>query len=87
MGSVFHGYMCILLYVKLMWCSGFPEMYAEYGQYVCHRYMCIPSICKTYLVWSCCIDLWSIGGGGGVSLPWVYMLSTIYETLFGVVML
>ena len=40
------------------------------------------SICKTYLVWSCCIDLWSIGGGGGVSLPWVYMLSTIYETLF-----
>ena len=21
-------YMCILLYVKLIWCSGFPEIYA-----------------------------------------------------------
>ena len=38
------------------------------------------SICKTYLVWSCCIDLWSIGGGGGVSLPWVYVQSAICET-------
>ena len=28
MGSVCHGYMCILLYVKLIWCSGFPEIYA-----------------------------------------------------------
>ena len=28
MGSVSHGYMCILLYVKLIWCSGFPEIYA-----------------------------------------------------------
>ena len=28
MGSVCHGYMCILLYVKLLQCSGFPEIYA-----------------------------------------------------------
>ena len=28
-GSVSHGYMCILLYVKLIWCSGFPEIYAQ----------------------------------------------------------
>ena len=26
---VCHGYMCILLYVKLMWCNGFPEIYAQ----------------------------------------------------------
>ena len=26
-GSVCHGYMCILLYVKLIQCSGFPEIY------------------------------------------------------------
>ena len=26
-GDVCHGYMCILLYVKLIWCSGVPEMY------------------------------------------------------------
>ena len=29
MGSVCHGYMCILLYMKLIWCSGFPEIYAQ----------------------------------------------------------
>ena len=29
MGSVCHRYMCILLYVKLMQCSGFPEIYAR----------------------------------------------------------
>ena len=29
MGSVCHGYICILLYVKLLWCSGFPEIYAQ----------------------------------------------------------
>ena len=28
MGSVCHGYMCILLYRKLMQYSGFPEIYA-----------------------------------------------------------
>ena len=28
-GSVCHGYMCILLYVKLLQCSGFPEIYAK----------------------------------------------------------
>ena len=30
MGSVCHGYMCILLYVKLIWCSGFLEIYARW---------------------------------------------------------
>ena len=29
MGSICHGYMCILLYMKLIWCSGFPETYAQ----------------------------------------------------------
>ena len=28
-GSVHHGYMYILLYMKLLWCSGFPEIYAH----------------------------------------------------------
>ena len=28
-GSICHGYMCIVLYVKLMWCTGFPEIYAQ----------------------------------------------------------
>ena len=30
-GYVCHGYMCILLYVKLVWCSSVPEMYGQLG--------------------------------------------------------
>ena len=44
MGSVCHGYMCILLYVKLIWCSGFPEIYAQLEEgvgSVCHGFICI----------------------------------------------
>ena len=29
MGSVCHGYMCILLYVKLIGCNGVADMYAS----------------------------------------------------------
>ena len=29
MGSDHHGYMYILLYVKVIWCSGFPDIYAQ----------------------------------------------------------
>ena len=42
--SVCNGYMCILLYVQLIWCSGFPEIYAgleEGVESICHGYMCI----------------------------------------------
>ena len=28
-GSICHGYMCILLYMKLIWCNGFPEIYGQ----------------------------------------------------------
>ena len=43
MGSIYHGYMCIVLYMKLIWCNGFAEIYAqlEEGGSICHRYMCI----------------------------------------------
>ena len=52
MGSVYHGYMCILLYVKLIWCSAFPEIYAqleERVESVYHGYMCILLYVK--LIW------------------------------------
>ena len=29
MGSVCPGNMCIVLYMKLMWCTGFQEIYAQ----------------------------------------------------------
>ena len=27
--SICHGYMCIVLYMKLIWCNDFPEIYAR----------------------------------------------------------
>ena len=53
MGSVCHGYMCFLLYVKLIWCSGFPEIYGGLEEgvgSVCHGYMCI----LLYMKLICC---------------------------------
>ena len=41
--------MCILLYAKIISCSGFPDSYAQLGE-------------------------------GGVSLPWVYVHSAIYDS-------
>ena len=28
-GSICHGYMCILLYMKVIWCNGFREIYVQ----------------------------------------------------------
>ena len=59
------GYICIILYVKLIGCNGVAEMYGNLEEgvgSVCHRYMCIllylkligvyvhSSICETYWV-------------------------------------
>ena len=44
MELVCHGYMCILLYVKLMQCSGVAQIYGRLEEgvgSVCHGYMCI----------------------------------------------
>ena len=41
LGSVCHGYVCIHLYIKPIWCSHFAEIYAgleEGVQSVCHGY-------------------------------------------------
>ena len=49
--------MCILLYVKLIWCSGFPEIYgqleegvmSDLGMSVClHLVYVHSSICESY---------------------------------------
>ena len=28
-GAICHGYMCIVLYMKLIWCNSFAEIYAQ----------------------------------------------------------
>ena len=73
----------MLSYVKLLWCSGIAYIYCaleEGVESICHGYMCIVLYMK--LIW--CngfpADLCSIGGGGGVNLPWVDVHCAIYET-------
>ena len=85
MGSVCHRYMYILQYVKLIQCRCFPEICAQLEEgvgSVCHGYMCI--LVYVALNWcsSFCRDLSSIGGGGVVSLPWVYVHFSKCETYF-----
>ena len=51
--SVCNGYMCILLYVKLIWCSSFLEIYAQLEEGCGVRLPWVyvhSSICETYLV-------------------------------------
>ena len=46
-------YMCILLYMKIIWCSGFPEIYAQLEEgvgSVCAWVYVHSAICGTYLV-------------------------------------
>ena len=41
-GVNLHGYMGIVLYMKLIWCNGFTEIYAQLGGVsICNTYMCI----------------------------------------------
>ena len=52
--SICHGYICIVLCMKLIWCNGFPEIYAQLEKgmgSICNRYMCmVLYIYVTYLV-------------------------------------
>ena len=59
--------------MKLIWCNGFPDIYAQLEEGVGsigHRYMCIVLfIYETYVVYWFPKDLCSTGGGDGVNLP------------------
>ena len=50
MGSICYGYICIVLYMKLIWCNGFPDMYAQLEEVWGQSAMCICAIYETYLV-------------------------------------
>ena len=76
-GSFCHGYICILLCVKLIACTGVSEIS---GGSVCHGYICI----LLYVKLIGCTGVAEISGhletGWGVSLPSVYLHSSICET-------
>ena len=83
MGSICHGYICIVLYMKCIWCNGFPDIYCLNGGgggvnlpwvYV----HCAIYIYETYLLLWFSRDLCLIGGGGGINLPWIYVYCAIY---------
>ena len=60
-----------------VWCSSIQGIYAQLEEGVgsiCNGYMFIVLyIYVTYLVYWFSRDLFLIGGGGGVNLPWVYV--------------
>ena len=59
---------CMLLYMKLIWCSGFPEISAQLEEGV-------ESVCHGILLYVKL--LWYMG------LPWVYVHCTLCE-IYGV---
>ena len=63
--SVCHGYRCILLYINLILRRVFSHSVMG---------ICAFSICETSLLYCFSIDQCWIGGGGGVSLPLVYII-------------
>ena len=63
-------YMCILLYVTLIWCNGIPYIYCQlelWGVDVSSVYV-HSVICETYLISWYFIDLLSIGVVGGTCI-------------------
>ena len=77
-GSVYHGYMCILLCVRLIGCNSVAWIYGQFGGSICHGYMCI----RLYMKLNGCNGVSWIYGWleVGVHLPWVYVHSSICET-------
>ena len=48
-GSIFHGYMCIVLYMKCIWCNGFPEISAPLEEGSGQTPIGICALCSIYL--------------------------------------
>ena len=71
-------YMCIFQYVKLIWCSGVPEICGQLeggtsDLGIC-AFCCMWNLCGVMLFHRSMVD-WR-----GVHLPWVYVNSAICET-------
>ena len=52
MSSLWHGFMCILLYMKLIWCNGFPEIMLDWRR---------GSICQIWTQYAFCY-IWNLFG-------------------------
>ena len=78
-GSICHGYMCILLYVRLMGFNGVAWIYCQLagGPSV----MGICAFCYIWNLFSVMVLHGSIVNWQGVHLPWVYVDSAICELM------
>ena len=63
--------------MKLIWCNGFPDIYAQLGVLICYGYMCTVPYMK--LIWCNGFQRTMLDWREeGVNLPWVYMHCSIY---------
>ena len=76
-GYVCLWYMCILLHVKPIWCSGFPEIYALLGGTLA---LGIYAFHYMWNLFSVVVFQRSMLNWRGIHLPLVYVHSTICET-------
>ena len=77
-GQMYPQYICILLYVTLIWCNGIPQIYCQlgYGEYMYLQYMCIMLHVK--VIW--CNGIAHIYCQWAVDVCSIYVHSVIYET-------
>ena len=71
--------MCMLLYVKPIWCNCIEEIYAKLDRLsICHGYMTMLLYKKP--IW--CNDIPKIYAQleWGVNLSWLYVHAALYET-------
>ena len=79
-GLICHGYMCIVIYMKLIWCNGFPEIYAwlEEG---CWSAMGICTLCYIWNLFVAMVFQWSMLDWRGVLICHRYMCIVLYMKL------
>ena len=88
LGSICHGYMCIMLYMKLICCNGFSEIYAHLEEGWGQSAMGICALCYIWSLFGVMVfqrSMLDCRSGVRVNLPWVYVHFAIYIwNLFGV---
>ena len=70
--------MCIFQYVKLIWCSGVPDIYGQLGEGTSDLGIC--AFCYMWNLFGVVVFHRSMVDWRGVHLPWVYVHSAICET-------
>ena len=85
MGSICHRYMWILLYMKLVWCNGFPKIFAGLEEGVgVQSVIGICALCYIYMKLNWCNgfpEIYAQLGEGWGSICHGYMCIVLYMKL------